>query len=70
MKGLAPLMTVAKEKDMEQKINAYLTALRDSGKVNMMGTTPYLQRDFGMTRYEARDALLHWINTFKQGEKS
>ena len=70
MKGLAPLMTVAKEKDMEQKINAYLTALRDSGKVNMMGATPYLQRDFGMTRYEARDALLHWINTFKQGEKS
>ena len=70
MKGLAPLMTVAKEKDMEQKINAYLTALRDSGKVNMMGATPYLQRDFGMTRYQARDALLHWINTFKQGEKS
>ena len=55
---------------MEQIINAYLTALRDSGKVNMMGATPYLQRDFGMTRYQARDALLHWINTFKQGEKS
>ena len=55
---------------MEQQINAYLTALRDTGKVNMMGATPYLQRDFGLTRYEARDALLHWINTFKQGEKS
>jgi len=65
-----PLMTVVKEKNMEQIINAYLTALRDSGKVNMMGATPYLQRDFGMTRYEARDALLHWINTFKQGDKS
>ena len=70
MRGLASLMIVAKEKDMEQIINAYLTALRDSGKVNMMGATPYLQRDFGMTRYQARDAILHWINTFKQGEKS
>jgi hypothetical protein len=55
--------------NMTQQINAYLTALRDTGKVNMMGATPYLQRDFGMTRYEARDALLHWIKTFKQGEK-
>ena len=53
---------------MEQQINAYLTALRDSGKVNMMGATPYLQRDFGMNRYQARDALLHWIKTFKHGE--
>jgi hypothetical protein len=63
-------MIVLKDMTMTQQINAYLTALRDSGKVNMMGATPYLQRDFGMTRYQARDALLHWINTFKQGEKS
>ena len=62
-------MIVLRREDMEQQINAYLTALRDSGKVNMMGATPYLQRDFGMTRYQARDALLHWINTFKHGEK-
>ena len=53
---------------MQQNINQYLTALRDSGKINMMGATPYLQRDFGLTRYQARDALLRWINTFKQGE--
>lgn len=55
---------------MQQNINQYLTALRDSGKINMMGATPYLQRDFGLTRYQARDALLHWIKSFKQGEKS
>ena len=61
---------IVEEKNMEQQIHAYLIALRDSGKVNMMGATPYLQRDFGLTRYQARDALLHWINTFKQGEKS
>ena len=54
---------------MTEQINAYLTALRDTGKVNMMGATPYLQRAFGMNRYEARDALLHWITTFKHGEK-
>jgi hypothetical protein len=61
-------MIVLKDMTMTQQINAYLTALRDSGKVNMMGATPYLQRDFGMTRYQARDALLHWIKTFKHGE--
>ena len=58
-------MIVLRREDMEQQINAYLTALRDSGKVNMMGATPYLQRDFGMTRYQARDALLHWNRNYR-----
>jgi hypothetical protein len=63
-------MIVFRREDMTQQINAYLTALRDSGKVNMMGATPYLQDRFGLTRREAKAALLTWITTFKQGEKS
>lgn len=51
---------------MTQQINQYLTALRDSGKVNMFGATPYLQDRFGLTRAEAKAALLHWMSTFKQ----
>lgn len=51
---------------MENKINAYLTALRDSGRINMMGATPYLEDRFGLTRREAKAALLHWMATFKR----
>ena len=50
-------------------IYAYLTALRDSGRINMFGATPYLQDRFGVTRKEATAALINWMNTFKQGEK-
>ena len=51
-------------------IYAYLNALRDSGRINMMGATPHLQDRFGLTRKEAKAALLNWIATFKQGDKS
>jgi hypothetical protein len=51
-------------------IYAYLTALRDSGRINMFGATPYLQDRFGLTRKEATAALINWMNTFKQGDKS
>ena len=50
-------------------IYAYLNALRDSGKVNMFGATPYLQDRFGLTRKEATAALINWMQSFKQGEK-
>jgi hypothetical protein len=51
---------------MEKQINAYLIALRDSGRINMFGATPYLQDRFGLTRSEAKAALLHWMSTFKR----
>jgi hypothetical protein len=51
---------------METKINAYLSALRDSGRINMFGATPYLQDRFGLTRAEAKAALLQWMESFKQ----
>ena len=49
-------------------IYAYLNALRDSGRINMLGATPYLEDRFGLTRREAKAALLHWIATFKREE--
>ena len=49
-------------------IYAYLNTLRDSGKVNMFGATPYLQDRFGLTRKEATAALINWMQSFKQGE--
>ena len=54
---------------MTQQINQFLTALRDSGRINMFGATPYLQDQFGLTRKEATAALIQWMESFKQGEK-
>jgi hypothetical protein len=43
----------------------YLVSLRDSGVTNMMGAGAYLQDNFGLSRYEAKDILLEWIDSFK-----
>lgn len=42
----------------------YLVNLRDSGETNMWGAAPYLEREFNLTRVEARDILLAWIKSF------
>ena len=39
----------------------YLNALRESGAVNMFGAGPYLMDQFGLNKYQARDALLDWM---------
>jgi len=44
----------------------YLEALRDSGVTNMMGAGVYLEEHFGLTRYEARDILMEWIQSFNK----
>jgi hypothetical protein len=43
----------------------FLIDLRDSGVTNMWGASPYLEREFGLTRKEASDILLQWIKSFK-----
>jgi len=42
---------------MEQYYN-YLNDLRDSGVTNMFGASPYLQEEFGLSRYEAKTVLM------------
>jgi len=48
----------------KKEIHEFLIDLRDSGETNMFGAAPYLMSEFGMTRYEAKDALLEWIHSF------
>jgi hypothetical protein len=45
----------------------YLDNLRDSGATNMYGAGQYLQEEFGMDKYEAREVLANWMRT-KQEE--
>ena len=51
---------------MNEKIYAYLTKLRASGRINMMHSGQYLEREFGLTRAEAKTAVLYWMTTFKR----
>jgi len=46
------------------EIHEFLIELRDSGETNMFSAAPYLMNEFGMTRYEAKDALLEWMRSF------
>jgi hypothetical protein len=47
----------------------YLIALRDSGATNMWGASPYLEREFGLSRNDAKDVLLEWIKSFDKEKK-
>lgn len=45
----------------QESMRDYLYQLRDTGTVNMMGAGPYLERDYGLTREEAKDCVLYWM---------
>ena len=42
----------------------YLEELRQSGQTNMFGAGAYLQQEFGLGRYEARDILKQWMESY------
>jgi len=47
------------------EIKNYLDELRDSGATNMFGAGAYLEAAFGMSKNEARKALVEWMNNFE-----
>jgi hypothetical protein len=49
----------------EQEIFQYLDALRESGVTNMYGASPYLQDRFDLSKREAREFLMKWMEQFK-----
>jgi hypothetical protein len=48
----------------KEEIFNYLLALRDSGAINMFGSSQYVMDEFGLTRREARDAVMAWMKSF------
>lgn len=49
-----------------EEMLVYLDELRESGKTNMFGAGPFLEKEFILTKREARDVLLYWMNTFSE----
>ena len=52
------------EKDLQTAFD-YLNQLRESGAINMFGAAPDLAAAFDLSRHEARDILLKWMESFK-----
>lgn len=48
----------------EEYVFLFLDDLRESGITNMMGSTPYIQREFGIDKREAKAHLLKWMKTY------
>ncbi len=53
--------------NVDKKYSDFLLALRDSGVTNMFGAAPYLQREFGLDKREAREILSNWMKSFNEG---
>ena len=47
-------------------MHVFLNDLRDSGVTNMFGAAPYLQKEFGLEKGEARQVLANWMQSFSE----
>jgi len=54
------------EKATEDTMFTYLEGLRQSGVTNMFGAGPYLEREFGLDRNEAKEVLLNWMKSYER----
>jgi len=58
---------IADEITQEMKnVFLYLNELRDSGKTNMFGATPYIVNEFNMDKQTAANYLILWMQSFKK----
>ena len=54
----------------QDQVNSFLDWLRMTGKTNMFGAGPYIQENFGITKYDANRFLVKWMESFNTQEKS
>lgn len=50
----------------KNRVFVFLDGLRNSGKINMFGAAPYVERCFPVSRKEARELVLEWMDTFDE----
>ena len=51
---------------IQRKEFIYLNRLRESGATNMYGAAPYLEMEYDMTRREAKQVLMDWMQWVEQ----
>ena len=57
---------MAKPKFVSDEHLEYLDGLRESGVTNMFGAGSYLSAAFGMSKKNASEVLMYWMETFTQ----
>tara|TARA_Y100001938_G_C7722256_1_gene250531 strand:+ start:153 stop:338 length:186 start_codon:yes stop_codon:yes gene_type:complete len=50
----------------QEQADKFLNKLRESGKVNMYGAAPHLQKKYNLTRYDAMSHLTCWMENFSK----
>lgn len=53
-------------KEEKEHIFNYLEDLRESGQTNMFGAAPYISEEFALNKYQAREILAEWMNSYKE----
>ena len=53
----------------KDEIFEYLDNLREVGICNMYESGKFVREEFGLDRYEARDVVIEWMQTFSQRMK-
>lgn len=51
---------------IKEHVFDFLDNLRASGTINMFGAGHYVQDVFGCDRFEARDLVIEWMETFSE----
>ena len=51
--------------NLKTNVFSYLERLRDSGVINMMGASLYIEEEFQLDKKTSKHLLISWIKTFK-----
>ena len=61
--------TTRKTTEQENEVMEFLNLLRDTGKTNMFGATPYIMQEFDIPQKEAINLLALWMDNFNEDGK-
>jgi hypothetical protein len=52
---------------IDKEYSDYLEELSKSGKTNMFGAGVYLENEFGLSKKDARNVLIEWMQSYQKG---
>ena len=52
---------------IDKEYSDYLESLRQSGVTNMFGAGVYLENEFGLSKKDARNVLIDWMQSYQKG---
>jgi hypothetical protein len=50
--------------ELKEQVFGFLDAFRETGHINMFGSGPLVQEAYGVDRYQAKELVLEWMDTF------